>query len=98
MNARPRLRLPSPRLALMPYVSSRARTLAVCSALVASLLGVAVFAPLPITIAVPGLTADVLGSNHGQAVITVSGTKTRHTSGHLRMVTIAATQPDASTH
>ena len=57
----------------MPYVSSRARILAVCSAVVAALLAVAAFAPLPVTIAEPGLTANVLGSNAGHQVITVTG-------------------------
>ncbi len=80
----------------MPYVSSRARTLAVSFALVAALLAVAVLAPLPVTIAEPGLTADVLGSHAGHRVITVTGTPTRRTSGQLRLVTIAATEPNAS--
>ncbi|MCQ4083843.1 hypothetical protein NGB36_25435 [Streptomyces sp. RB6PN25] len=82
----------------MPYVSSRARILSVCSALVVALIAVAALAPLPITIAVPGLTANVLGSNNGQPVITIAGAKTRTTSGQLRMVTIAATEPNASLH
>jgi Lon-like protease len=82
----------------MPYVSSRARILAVCSLVVAALLAVAAFAPLPITIAEPGLTANVLGSNSGQKVITVTGTPARRTSGQLRLVTIAATEPNASVH
>ncbi|GAA1903575.1 YlbL family protein [Streptantibioticus ferralitis] len=79
-------------------MSSRARILAVCSALVVALIAVAVFAPLPVTIAYPGMTANVLGSNNGQPVITVSGTRTRPTSGQLRMVTIAATAPNADVH
>ncbi|MGW7006932.1 S16 family serine protease [Streptomyces sp. NPDC054933] len=79
-------------------MSSRARILAVCSALVVALLAVAAFAPLPVTIAYPGMTANVLGSNNGQPVITVTGTKTRPTSGQLRMVTIVATAPNADVH
>jgi PDZ domain-containing protein len=79
-------------------VSLHARILSVCSALVVALLAVAALAPLPITIAVPGLTANVLGSNNGQPVITIVGAKTRMTSGQLRMVTIAATEPNASLH
>ncbi len=82
----------------MPYVSSRARTLAVCSALVVALLAAAAFAPLPMTIAYPGDTADVLGADHGSPVITVSGTATRRTVGQLRLVTIKATEPQASVH
>lgn len=58
------------------------------------MLGVAVFAPLPFAIAQPGMTADVLGENKGEAVITVSGAPVRKTSGELRMTTIVATGPD----
>ncbi|MDX6313434.1 MAG: Lon-like protease [Streptomyces sp.] len=78
--------------------SPRNRVLAVCAALVIALLAVAALAPLPVSIVVPGLTADVLGKNKGQQVITVTGTTTRKTTGQLRMTTIAATQPDASVH
>ena len=80
----------------MPYVSSRAVALTVCSVVVAALLAVAAFAPLPVTIAEPGPTANVLGSRDGQRVITVTGTATRAPSGELRMVTISATEPNAS--
>jgi PDZ domain-containing protein len=79
-------------------VTSRARIISVCSALVVALLAVAALTPLPITIAVPGLTANVLGSNNGQPVITITGAKTRMTSGQLRLVTIAATEPGTSLH
>jgi PDZ domain-containing protein len=81
----------------MPYVSSRARILTVTYALVVA-LAVAAFAPLPITIAEPGMTANVLGSVAGSKVVTVTGTTTRRTSGQLRLVTIAATEPNASVH
>lgn len=82
----------------MPTLSRRSLTLAVCAAVVAALLAVAAFAPLPVTIVEPGLTANVLGSNKGTPVITVSGTPVRATSGQLRMVTIAATAPDTPVH
>jgi PDZ domain-containing protein len=80
----------------MPFASARSRVLAVCALFVAALLAVVALAPLPLSIAVPGLTADVLGARNGTPVITISGTKVRKTSGQLRMVTIAATQPDAT--
>jgi PDZ domain-containing protein len=82
----------------MPTVSRRSVTLAVCAAVVAALLAVAAFAPLPVSIVEPGLTANVLGADQGTPVITVSGTPVRKTSGQLRMVTIQATSPDASVH
>jgi len=62
---------------------------------VAALLAVAVFAPLPFSVAQPGMTANVLGENRGDPVITISGADTRKTSGQLRMTTIVATGPDA---
>nr|WP_202468984.1 S16 family serine protease [Streptomyces sp. SID2888] len=58
------------------------------------LLATAVFAPLPFTVAQPGMTANVLGANRGAPVITISGAPTRSTAGQLRMTTIEATSPD----
>ncbi|MFI8187221.1 S16 family serine protease [Streptomyces sp. NPDC085946] len=73
---------------------TRPRALAVCAVPVVALLATAAFAPLPFSVAQPGLTADVLGENKGTPVITVSGARTRETSGQLRMTTIEATSPD----
>lgn len=67
-------------------------------------------APLPFSLAQPGLTADVLGENKGKPVITVDGAAAKEASGketsdkdaagkdggQLRMVTIAATAPDTT--
>ncbi|MET8582566.1 S16 family serine protease [Streptomyces collinus] len=74
---------------------TRSQAVAVCALPVVALLATAVFAPLPFSLAQPGLTADVLGRHQGTPVITVSGAPTRRTSGQLRMVTIVATGPDA---
>lgn len=52
------------------------------------------FAPLPFSVAQPGMTADVLGENKGAQVITISGAPVRETTGELRMTTIEATSPD----
>jgi PDZ domain-containing protein len=60
-----------------------------------ALLATAVFAPLPFSVAQPGMTANVLGENKGDPVITISGAATRETTGQLRMTTIEATGPDA---
>jgi PDZ domain-containing protein len=62
---------------------------------VVGLLATAVFAPLPFSVAQPGMTANVLGENKGEPVITISGAEARKTSGQLRMTTIEATGPDA---
>lgn len=53
------------------------------------------FAPLPFSVAQPGMTANVLGEDKGTPVITISGAATRETTGQLRMTTIEATGPDA---
>jgi PDZ domain-containing protein len=82
----------------MPTLSRRSLTLAVCGAVVAVLLAVAAFAPLPVTIVVPGPTTNVLGDDRGTPVITVTGTPVRPTTGQLRMVTISATEPNAAVH
>ncbi|NJQ01802.1 S16 family serine protease [Streptomyces zingiberis] len=78
----------------MPAVT-RSRILAACAVPVLALFAVAALAPLPFSLAEPGLTADVLGERKGEKVITVSGAETRRTSGELLMTTIAATGPDA---
>ena len=75
---------------------TRPKAVAVCAVPVVALLATAVFAPLPFSLAQPGLTANVLGENKGEPVITISGAPTRNTSGQLRMTTIEATGPDAS--
>ncbi|KUL38355.1 YlbL family protein [Streptomyces regalis] len=73
---------------------TRPRAVAVCALPVVALLATAAFAPLPFSVAQPGLTANVLGENKGDPVITISGAPTRDTSGELRMTTIEATSPD----
>ncbi len=74
---------------------TRPRAVAVCALPVVALLATAVFAPLPFALTQPGMTADVLGENKGDPVITISGAEARGTSGQLRMTTIEATGPDA---
>ncbi|MFI2414979.1 S16 family serine protease [Streptomyces sp. NPDC018947] len=73
---------------------TRSQALAVCAVPVVALLATAAFAPLPFSVAQPGLTANVLGENRGTQVITISGAPTRKTEGQLRMTTIEATGPD----
>ncbi|MFI2758265.1 S16 family serine protease [Streptomyces echinatus] len=73
---------------------TRPQALAVCALPVVALLATAVFAPLPFSLAQPGSTANVLGENQGDPVISVSGAATRKTSGQLRMTTIVVTGPD----
>ncbi|MFI9200051.1 PDZ domain-containing protein [Streptomyces sp. NPDC053048] len=85
---------PAPSKPSVPFAKDkRKRTLAVCAAPVLALLAVAAFVPLPFTIAQPGSTVDVLGSDKDKPVITISGAPVRKTSGQLRMTTIEATGP-----
>lgn len=72
---------------------TRPQALAVLAAPVVALLATAAFAPLPFSVAQPGMTADVLGENKGTQVITITGAPVRETSGQLRMTTIEATSP-----
>ncbi|MFD8523800.1 S16 family serine protease [Streptomyces capillispiralis] len=73
---------------------TRPRKLAALAVPVVALLATAGLAPLPFSVAQPGLTADVLGENKGTQVITITGAPVRETSGQLRMTTIEATSPD----
>lgn len=72
---------------------SRPKALAVCALPVAALFAVVGLAPLPFAIAQPGTTADVLGKDKGQEVITITGAPVRPSEGQLRMTTIVATGP-----
>ncbi|MEU3983631.1 S16 family serine protease [Streptomyces sp. NPDC026672] len=74
---------------------TRLQAVAVCSLPVVALIATAVFAPLPFSVAQPGMTANVLGAYRDTQVITVTGAPTRRTEGQLRMTTIEATGPDA---
>ncbi|MDX2559112.1 hypothetical protein PV371_05550 [Streptomyces sp. TX20-6-3] len=72
---------------------SRPKALAVCALPVVALFAVVGLAPLPYAIAQPGTTADVLGKDKGQEVITITGAPVRPSEGQLRMTTIVATGP-----
>lgn len=73
---------------------TRPQALAVCALPLVALLATAALAPLPFSVAQPGMTANVLGENKGDQVITITGAPTRKTTGQLRMTTIEATNPD----
>jgi PDZ domain-containing protein len=51
--------------------------------------------PLPFVTYAPGLTINVLGDNGGRPIITVTGHRTYHDDGELRMTTVSVTQRDA---
>lgn len=49
--------------------------------------------PLPFVTYEPGLTLDVLATEHGSEIIQVSGHKAYHDNGELRMTTVYVSQP-----
>ncbi|MEU4733104.1 S16 family serine protease [Streptomyces sp. NPDC023588] len=75
---------------------SRPVALGVCAVPVVGVFAAAALAPLPFVVAIPGLTADVLGADQGKPVITVTGAPVRETKGELRMTTIRATGPSST--
>ncbi|WP_348534660.1 MULTISPECIES: S16 family serine protease [unclassified Kitasatospora] len=77
-------------------LTPRRRALALCSGVVAALVAVAVFVPLPFTLTFPGVTADALSDYDGHQVVTITGAPVRQTSGALRVLTITATDPNVS--
>ncbi|WP_327355736.1 S16 family serine protease [Streptomyces sp. NBC_01304] len=72
---------------------TRPKAIALSAIPTVALLATVGLAPLPFTVAQPGTTADVLGENKGDPVITITGAPTRSTKGELRMTTIIATGP-----
>ncbi|WP_151775118.1 S16 family serine protease [Streptomyces abyssomicinicus] len=74
---------------------SRPKAAALCALPAVALIAVAALAPLPFTVARPGMTANVLGERDGKPVISIEGARTVPADGQLRMTTIEATGPDA---
>ncbi len=60
-----------------------------------ALVVVALVVPIPYVIMSPGPTKNALGKYESKPIITISGHKTYPTSGHLNMVTVSVTRPDA---
>jgi PDZ domain-containing protein len=71
---------------------TRAGLLALC--LLAVLWGTAAFAPLPYVTYYPGPTVDILAENDGKETVTVTGHKSFHDDGELRMTTVYVSQPE----
>ncbi|MFE1773107.1 hypothetical protein [Streptomyces sp. NPDC059008] len=74
----------------------RARVLALSAVPLVVLLAVVGLAPLPYSVARPGQTTDVLGSDRGGEVISITGAPVRRTTGQLRMAAIQATGPQVT--
>src|SRR6201986_262128 len=72
-------------------MSRRAATLLVAAVGVLIAIIVAVVAPVPYVILMPGPTLNTLGSLSGKPLITISGHQTFKTSGNLNMVTVSYT-------
>lgn len=87
-----------PARVLTALAARRVPVLAACALAFAALIAAAALAPLPYTLAQPGVTADVLGEHEGEPVIAVEGADGAGAvaGGELLMTTIAATPPDAT--
>ena len=70
----------------------RAVTLAVSGTLLAGFAAGALFQPVPYAELTPGPTFNVLGSQDGTPLITITGRKTYPTTGQLRMVTVGVSE------
>lgn len=76
-------------------MSQRMIAAVVAAPLVAILLAVAAFAPLPYVTYEPGGTFDVLGTGEsGKEIIQVEGQQTYRDDGELRMTTVVVSQPE----
>ena len=70
----------------------RAVTLSVSGVLLAGFAAGALFQPVPYAELTPGPTFNVLGSQDGTPLITVTGRQTYPTTGQLRMVTVGVSE------
>ncbi len=74
-------------------MSQRLIAAVVAGPLVAALLLLATFMPLPYVIYRPGLTIDVLGEQQGREIVRVDGAPSYYDGGELRMTTVTVTPP-----
>ncbi len=74
---------------------TRKTALTVAAAVLALLVIVAVFVPVPYVVMSPGVTENTLGSFGKTPVISIKGHKTYPTSGHLDLTTVSVTSPDS---
>jgi PDZ domain-containing protein len=72
-------------------VSRRAANFSVAAVCLAILILVTVLVPVPYVALSPGPTFNTIGSYQGKALISISGTRTYQTVGHLDMVTVSET-------
>jgi PDZ domain-containing protein len=77
-------------------LSRRTATSIVVAAVLAGLLALVAFVPVPYVALSPGPTIDVLGKQHGSPIVRVDGHRSYRDTGDLRMVTISVTGPDQS--
>lgn len=74
-------------------MSQRMIAAVVAGPLVAVLLALAAFVPLPYVTYEPGLTVDVLAENNAGEIIQVDGQKTYRDDGELRLTTVVVSRP-----
>ena len=76
-------------------MTRRTTSLAVAGLVLAALVCVAVFVPMPYVVMSPGVTENTLGQFDGKPVITITGHPTFATTGHLDLTTVSVTSPDS---
>ena len=74
-------------------MSQRLIAAVVAGPLVAALLLLSAFMPLPYVIYRPGLTVNVLGEEKGREIVQVDGAQSYYDGGQLRMTTVTVTPP-----
>lgn len=75
-------------------LSARSTTLAVSGVLLAALVLVLSFLPVPYARLSPGPTTDTLGAVGGRQLIAISGTTTYPVNGRLELTTVSISAPD----
>src|SRR3954471_9336595 len=81
-------------------MSRRGLTFGLAAVFVAVLIVLAAFLPVPYVVLLPGPVTDTLSDVPGTTtpVVSVSGTRTYPTGGHLYMTTVGGVPADCSTH
>ncbi len=81
-------------LSRLRSMSARSTTLAVSGVLLAALVIVLSFLPVPYARLTPGPTTDTLGEVAGKQLVTITGTKTYPVKGKLELTTVSISAPD----
>lgn len=76
-------------------MTRRTTALVVAGLVLAALVCIAVFVPMPYVVMSPGITENTLGQFGGKPVISITGHPTFATTGHLDLTTVSVTSSDS---